>query len=213
MRIAVRRWMLVVFAVVSFPAQATLFDRGDGLIYDDVLDVTWLQDANIDGNKTWLDAVAWAGSLVFQGFDVWRLPSADVNGDEIVLDCDGATEAACRDNELGYMYWHNLGGFGNALTGTQTVNGVTFNNIGGTNGTHWSGTEFADTSVYPNAAWDQLFANGKLDFVGKGVIHAAWAVLDGDVVGIPEPTTTALLALGLLSAGIAGKTAPRRQPG
>ncbi|MCP4407494.1 MAG: DUF1566 domain-containing protein, partial [Gammaproteobacteria bacterium] len=26
--------------------QATLIDRGGGLIYDDVLNITWLQDAN-----------------------------------------------------------------------------------------------------------------------------------------------------------------------
>ena len=27
-------------------AQAGLFDRGGGLIYDDFFDITWLQDAN-----------------------------------------------------------------------------------------------------------------------------------------------------------------------
>lgn len=27
-------------------AQAALWDRGNGMIYDDVLNVTWLQDAN-----------------------------------------------------------------------------------------------------------------------------------------------------------------------
>lgn len=31
---------------VSGVAQAALYDRGGGLIYDSVLDVTWLQDAN-----------------------------------------------------------------------------------------------------------------------------------------------------------------------
>ena len=37
---------LCVYALNASVAQATLFDRGGGLIYDNVLDVTWLQDAN-----------------------------------------------------------------------------------------------------------------------------------------------------------------------
>jgi len=40
--------MLLVFGSVGM-AGATLFDRGNGLIYDDVLDVTWLQNANFAG--------------------------------------------------------------------------------------------------------------------------------------------------------------------
>ncbi len=31
---------------VSLSVNAALYDRGNGLIYDDVLDITWLQDAN-----------------------------------------------------------------------------------------------------------------------------------------------------------------------
>ncbi len=53
---------------------ATLIDRGNRLIYDDVLDITWLQDANLDGSKNWDDAVDWADSLVYEGYDDWRLP-------------------------------------------------------------------------------------------------------------------------------------------
>jgi len=54
--------------LLSTGAQAVLIDRGGGLIYDDVLDLTWLQDANYaqtsghdaDGRMTWNNAVAWA---------------------------------------------------------------------------------------------------------------------------------------------------------
>ena len=31
---------------MGLPAGATLIDRGGGLIYDTVLNITWLQDAN-----------------------------------------------------------------------------------------------------------------------------------------------------------------------
>lgn len=80
-------------------AQAGLIDRGNGLIYDTVLDITWLQDANwaatssyattnevdngpgatdnilADGRMGWDAAVAWADQLVYQGYDNWRLPT------------------------------------------------------------------------------------------------------------------------------------------
>ncbi len=32
-------------------ANAELYGRGNGMIYDDVLDITWLLDANIDGTE------------------------------------------------------------------------------------------------------------------------------------------------------------------
>ena len=37
--------MLLFFGVLGV-ANATLWDRGGGLLYDDVLDITWLQNAN-----------------------------------------------------------------------------------------------------------------------------------------------------------------------
>ena len=45
---ALTRATLILLAGISLSgaAQAALFDRGGGLIYDDVLNVTWLQDAN-----------------------------------------------------------------------------------------------------------------------------------------------------------------------
>ncbi|PPD49860.1 MAG: hypothetical protein CTY13_02615 [Methylobacter sp.] len=39
----------IFLAFNAFKAQATLFDRGSGLIYDDFLNVTWFQDANLLG--------------------------------------------------------------------------------------------------------------------------------------------------------------------
>ena len=50
---------VVVMVLSAAPAQATLIDRGRGLIYDDVLDITWFQDATVGGTQNWLEAVAW----------------------------------------------------------------------------------------------------------------------------------------------------------
>ncbi len=63
-------------------SQAILIDRGGGLIYDDVLNITWLQDANYaktsghdaDGVMSWESAIEWTNQLTYGGFDDWRLP-------------------------------------------------------------------------------------------------------------------------------------------
>jgi hypothetical protein len=89
----------------------------DGLaVYDDVLDITWLADANAgagtafdngvsttDGKMTWTNAGNWAANLTTGGATDWRLPSMDVNGDDTIVDCSSAPELACRDNEYGYL--------------------------------------------------------------------------------------------------------------
>jgi hypothetical protein len=70
-------------------AQAGLIDRGNGMVYDTVLNITWLQDvtyartsgADQDGVFNYADANRWADNLVYGGFDDWRLPTLrPVNG-------------------------------------------------------------------------------------------------------------------------------------
>jgi hypothetical protein len=41
-----KKYLLVIGFYFSTLVNAQLIDRGGGLIYDNVLDVTWLQDAN-----------------------------------------------------------------------------------------------------------------------------------------------------------------------
>lgn len=89
---------LLVLIALSGAAQATLIDRGGGLIYDDVLKITWLQNANLaDTNafgvsavntngsfETWDQAMAWIAAMNvanYLGYSDWRLPvTAPVNG-------------------------------------------------------------------------------------------------------------------------------------
>ncbi len=50
------KWSMAVLALgagMSGVAQAALHDRGGGLIYDDVLDVTWLQNANYGAGSSY----------------------------------------------------------------------------------------------------------------------------------------------------------------
>ena len=56
----------------SASTQAALIDRGNGLIYDNVLDVTWAQDVALSstlggpGIFNWSGAKAWADQLVYR---------------------------------------------------------------------------------------------------------------------------------------------------
>jgi hypothetical protein len=112
----------------SGAAQAKLIDRGGGLLYDDVLNVTWLQDANYaktsgydaDGIMNWTDANIWASSLNISRFageslTGWRLPAtAPVGADwNDAWSYDGTTDfgdnISSPHSELGYMYYVNLG--------------------------------------------------------------------------------------------------------
>ncbi len=79
---------LVVGGVSARTCQAELIDRGGGVIYDTVLNVSWLQNANFsesfgftNGSMTWTDAAAWVDSLEVLRFgsrgDLGRLAPAD----------------------------------------------------------------------------------------------------------------------------------------
>jgi len=117
---------------LSGVAQATLIDRGGGLIYDDVLNITWLQDANYaktsgydsDGKMTWADASIWADTLVYYdsvrnvNIDNWRLPTLTPVGASFNYDFsnNGSTDhgygATSTHSELAYMYYVNLANLG-----------------------------------------------------------------------------------------------------
>src|SRR4030095_7462747 len=127
-----RLLLLGVMCLAANAPQAALIDRGHGLIYDTVLNITWLQDVALartlgqdsDGQFDWAGAKAWADHLVYGGFDDWRLPTLrPINGVafERNFNCDGSADygygiaapdgasAGFTGNELAYMYHVNLG--------------------------------------------------------------------------------------------------------
>jgi len=135
----IQKTLLAVLSVVAAgSAQAALIDRGGGLIYDTVLNVTWLQDANYaktslfdgDGKMNWTDANAWAANLSYVDtvrnvtYTDWRLPGvAPVNGSQINrttwsgkgetdwgyhISAPGTLYAGSTGSEMAYMYYQNL---------------------------------------------------------------------------------------------------------
>lgn len=197
---------LSVLLLACNSAQAALISRFSGqAYYDDVLNITWVADANLaqtmgydtDGFMTWNNAQAWIASLNsanYLGFSDWRLPSPDVGADNTIVDCATASELTCRDNEMGYMWWQNL---------VTSDSPSPFSNV--VPGVYWSSLEYASDS---GRAWyfNFEFPDGNQGTAEKNQPLASWAVRSGDSTVIPIPSAVALLgsALGLL--GLARKS-------
>jgi hypothetical protein len=141
----------------SGAAQAALVDRGGGLLYDNVLNVTWLQDANYaktsgydtDGMMNWDQARTWAANLVYHDsvrnvdYSDWRLAwNSPISGGSTwnyTSVKNGTTDVGynitSKNSELAYMYYVNLGlksyyaldGRPQSGYGVQEMNGVEAN--------------------------------------------------------------------------------------
>ncbi len=167
----------LLLSLNAVTASATLFDRGNGLIYDSAQNITWMQDANINGKMNWDAANTWAAGLDYGGYSSgWLMPTIA---------------------ELTYQFFTNLGEApGSAIFASHNTNYDLFTNI--QDYAYWSGSEYA-----PNAssAWNFITDLGGQFAVDKNDSLYAWAFRSGDVAAsnaVPEPGTLALLSLGLL---------------
>ena len=197
------RAIACLFVVVSSSSHAALYDRGNGLIYDDVFDITWLQDANYaqtsgydsDGKMTWSEASTWAAQLEYGGYDDWRLSSV---GDSTTWGYNLTT------GELGHMFYNNLSN----TSGNSILDNVSFTDAtpgGGTESflnvqpkNYWYGEENE-----PNNAWNFMNDRGfQANYYSKVNSYYSWAVRAGDVSLVPVPAAAWLFGSALVGLGL-----------
>lgn len=163
--------IFLIFAVLllafALNTNAALVNNGDGTIT--VADTMWLQDAGMSGLLTWPDAMDWADTLIYAGYDDWRLPVSDT--------CTGT---GCSASEMGYLYY---------VEGVTPSTPGVFQNL--QNSMYWSETEDAGNSAN---AWRFSYKYGTQDISNKGFSRYALAVRD--IAVVPEPIGAILFIAG-----------------
>ncbi len=198
--------ILVVVLGFSSLSRASLYNNGNGLIYDTDLDITWYDYSY--GFVYQPAAEAWAASLSVTDISGvthtgWRLTNV-VDG-PFVQGYSGTTTGGWNvtTSEMGHLFYTELGnkGFydvdGNWNTGYGLKNTGPFRNL--MDQSYWSGTEYSQDAT---KAWNFSFYAGYL-YPTKDLYNLAIAVHEGNVGAVPVPVPAAVLlgTLGLATAG------------
>ena len=94
-------------------------------VTDNLTGLIWARNANLDGNKTWSNAVTYCENLIYGGCSDWRLPN--VKELESLIDFGWSAPALC--NTVGIGHWQE----NNPFTGVSSGSAVYY----------WSNTKYA----------------------------------------------------------------------
>ena len=127
-------------------------------------------------------ASAWTTNLTIDGVSGWRLPNMDVNGDAAIVDCASSTQADCKDNEYGHLFYYGASTtLGSGITSTSPD---PFANV--QSSFYWSND--------PAAVFDFTGTSGS----SAGDNYYVWAIHDGDIGAVPVPAAVWLFGSGLI---------------
>ena len=212
---------LLLAGLFTVSAQAALYDRGNGMIYDDVLNITWLQDANYahtsnydaDGKMNWQQANNWAAQLEYGGYNDWRLPSANLENQGNLCNVSCNLGYNNTSSEMGHMFYNNLGNQGLLDTNNNAQSNYGITNSSFTDGN--SGNIVSILNIQEEHYWfedeseffflDAWFfdtADGNQYYELQINNSYSWAVRDGDISPVPVPAAAWLFGSALL--GLAG---------
>jgi hypothetical protein len=168
---------VLALSIAPSPAQAALSIRPGGMVYDSVLNVTWLQDWNYAGTSgytapgaqlggwmTWDAANTWATNLVYGGNSNWRLPKILDTGAQGCdfsysgTDCGFNVQTASGGavySEMAHVWYVTLGNLGgcdpvlsNSTSGCIQQTGSGLNNTGPFSNMGW--TRWSGTQYAPS---------------------------------------------------------------
>lgn len=224
--------------VLSGAAQSALINRGGGMIYDTVANITWLADMNYaytsgyaasgvvpgapsdentiltDGRMGWAAARNWADNLVYGGFSDWRLPTLNPFDTTCSIDAGvgfGQPYGHCTGGELSHLFVSDLGNKEGESVLNQT--GDTAEQIA--NLALFSNVQSdyywsgTETGLGSTSAWN-FTADIGVQYYDEGKYNALYAIAvrPGDVAASVPEPQT--LALVALGAAMVGRSKRQR---
>jgi hypothetical protein len=217
-----------VLLTMAGTTHAAFYDRGNGMIYDSIKNITWLQDANYaktsgydtDGRMTWSAATAWADGLTYGGYSDWRLASARLMGDDS-YSRNGSTDLGYLNSrsEIGYLFLalNNLPSTFCPFSGPPVVclptdnpglqnttfidaaTGLSVSFLNAKNDVYWEAETYSKNSAQAWMYGANGVNSGLQTYGNKTSSLYAWAVRDGDVAAVPVPAAAWLFGSGLIT--------------